>query len=163
MKRLISTAALLLSPLAAAQDHPIQVATFVQNSSLRTARSQGTASGWGSGIGASLRISALWSAETSLRQLKLDNNIRYMAVTLGAVVRPSSLPLELAFGAGLGRYSMNDINGRRSWAFDIKSRYDLAREGSAWSFGPGMELTLNKPGERTLMILSPGVWFRVGF
>ena len=147
-------------PLIAAESPPFRVGMEMRGAALSD---PGRTIGWGREIRGALRVSSSLEVEAGLEELKLSNNLAYLSASGGLCWSTQDSPLEVSVRAGSGRYSWNGFNGARTWELALSPRLRLSRPEQPWSWGASTQLSINKPGERTLMILSPGVWFKLGF
>ncbi len=150
----------LSHPLLAAEGPPFRVGLEVRGAA---ASDPARTTGWGRELQGALQLSSGMDLEAALQELILSNNLKYLSISGGLCWSTRDGKVAVAARGGSGRYSWNGMNGSRTWELALSPRLRLSRPEQAWSWGASTNFTLNKPGEKTLMIFSPGVWFKLGF
>jgi hypothetical protein len=122
-------------------------------------------SGWNMGFAGSLRLGQSVELQFLSGSLNFNNNIKSLDLRLEALLPFAWGDQRVLIGPSLGlmRFSMDGVNGNRFAAYGLAASLPLGEGAERLSWGTDLSILKGKPGDRSLWLLSPGVWVKTAF
>lgn len=122
-------------------------------------------SGWNLGFAGSLRLGQSVDLRFLTGSLNFSNNIRTLDLRLEVLLPFTWGEQHVLIGPSLGlmRFSMDGVNGNRFAAYGLAASLPLGSTAERLSWGTDLSILKGRPGDRSLWLLSPGVWVKTAF